>query len=68
MKDIVYVEEENRHWVKVKKGEPYGIAGSEKKGHPSGWVLRFQKKYGPLLRLVDAEVWDTYHDPANGRP
>jgi hypothetical protein len=66
-KDIVYVEEENRHWVKIRQGDPHGIAGSEKKGHPSGWVLRFQKKYGALLRLVDAEVWDTYFIET-GRP
>jgi hypothetical protein len=66
-KDIVYVEEENRHWVKVKEGPPNDIAGGLK-GHPSGWVLRFQKKYGPLLRLIDAEIWDTYHEVNTGRP
>ena len=48
--DIVEVEQENRHWVKIK---PEGRA-------PGGWMLRFQKSYGPLLQLVEVERWAEY--------
>jgi len=51
--DLVVVQEERHHWVRI--------------GEPEGWMLRFQKKFGQLLMSVDVENWDCYDDPVSGK-
>jgi hypothetical protein len=58
--DIVHAVAENRHWVKVKSATAAGAAagggGDDEDAVAEGWMLRYQKKFGPLLQLVEVEV------------
>ena len=62
--DIVEVVDESRHWVKIKdarkskallKSNEYDSAHEEE--NKTGWILRYQKAYGPLLRMLEVEKW-----------
>ena len=32
-------------------------------GDEGGWILRYQKSFGPLLRMLEVEHWEQFEDP-----